>query len=410
MRALLVLVAHDLRQHLRDRSVILFAVVIPLALSAVFSLAFAGVDDPQLDPVTAAVSVPDGDEAATAVPRTLASLSEAGIDVTVLEVPADEVTAAVTSGEAQVGITVPEGYAAALDDGTGASVDVEVGEDAGLAGQVVVGVVSSTVEAMERDATTIAAGAELGLYGQQLETLVAALSGGGTAPAGSATDPEGTTADGAAGGAAWTVRGVAGGQLSLSAGIVAGQAGMFLFFTVGFAVLTMLTEREWGTLARVRSTPIRPWLVPLAKAVVAVLLGTASTTVLLVAGSLFLEGVSFGSWPAVMVVVVAVVTAATSVMALILKLAGTAEQASLMLSVVAISLGVVGGTFFRVPDEGLLGQVLALNPVAALGRGLSVTAGGGGVADLGPVLLTLLGFTVVLLLLARVVPGRKDPL
>lgn len=394
MRALLVLVAHDLRQHLRDRSMILFAVGIPLALSAVFSLAFAGVDDPQLDPVTAAVSVPAGDEAAAAVPQTLAGLSEAGIDVTVLEVPADEVTAAVTSGEAQVGITLPEGYAAALADGTGASVEVEVGEDAGLAGQVVVGVVSSTVEAMGRDATAVAAGAELGLDGQQLESLVSQLSGGG-----SPSD-----------GAAWTVRGVAGGQLSLSAGIVAGQAGMFLFFTVGFAVLTLLTEREWGTLARVRSTPIRPWLVPLAKAVVAVLLGTASTTVLLVAGSLFLENVAFGSWPVVLVLVVAVVAAATSVMALILKLAGTAEQASLMLSVVAISLGVVGGTFFRVPDEGLLGQVLALNPVAAQGRGLSITAGGGGLMDLGPVLLTLVGFIAALLLIARVVPGRKDPL
>jgi ABC-2 type transport system permease protein len=409
VRALLVLVAHDLRQHLRDRSMVLFAVVIPLALSAVFSLAFSGVDDPQLEPVTAAVSVPEGDEAAAAVPQTLAGLAEAGIDVTVLEVPADEVTAAVTSGEAQVGITLPQGYAAALADGTGATVDVEVGEDAGLAGQVVVGVVSSTVEAMGRDATAVAAGAELGLDGQQLEALAAQLSGGGSAPDGAAAGGDGT-ATAPEGGAAWTVRGVAGGQLSLSAGIVAGQAGMFLFFTVGFAVLTMLTEREWGTLARVRSAPIRPWLVPLAKAVVAVLLGTASTTVLLVAGSLFLENVAFGSWPVVLVLVVAVVAAATSVMALILKLAGTAEQASLMLSVVAISLGVVGGTFFRVPDEGLLGQVLALNPVAALGRGLSITAGGGGVADLGPVLLTLVGFIAALLLLARVVPGRKDPL
>ncbi|WP_141337620.1 ABC transporter permease [Ornithinimicrobium kibberense] len=409
MRALLVLVAHDLRQHLRDRSMVLFAIVIPLALSAVFSLAFSGVDDPQLEPVTAAVSVPEGDEAAAAVPQTLAGLAEAGIDVTVLEVPADEVTAAVTSGEAQVGITLPQGYAAALADGTGATVDVEVGEDAGLAGQVVVGVVSSTVEAMGRDATAVAAGAELGLDGQQLEALAAQLSGGGSAPDGAAAGGDGT-ATAPEGGAAWTVRGVAGGQLSLSAGIVAGQAGMFLFFTVGFAVLTMLTEREWGTLARVRSAPIRPWLVPLAKAVVAVLLGTASTTVLLVAGSLFLENVAFGSWPVVLVLVVAVVAAATSVMALILKLAGTAEQASLMLSVVAISLGVVGGTFFRVPDEGLLGQVLALNPVAALGRGLSITAGGGGLADLGPVLLTLVGFTLALLLIARVVPGRKDPL
>lgn len=391
MRALLVLVVHDLRQHLRDRSVILFAVVIPLALSAVFSMAFAGVNDPQLDPVTVAVAVPEGDEAAAAVPQVLAGLSEAGVDVTLLDVGADAVSSTVTSGEAQVGITVPQGYGEALAAGTGPRVQVEVGEDAGLSGEVVVGVVRSTLARADRDAAAVAAGAALGLDEAQLQALVGELS----APTAPAT---------------WSVRGVTGGQLSLSAGIVAGQAGMFLFFTVGFAVLTLLTEREWGTLARVRSTPIAPWLVPLAKGVVAVLLGTASTMVLLVAGSIFLDGVEFGSWPAVMVLVVATVVAATSVMALIIKLAATAEQASLMLSIVAISLGVVGGTFFRVPDEGLVGQVLAVNPVAALGRGLSITAGGGGLPELGSVLATLGGFVVVVLLLARVVPGRKDPL
>ncbi|MFK5633396.1 MULTISPECIES: ABC transporter permease [unclassified Ornithinimicrobium] len=391
MRALLVLVLHDLRQHLSDRSVILFAVVIPLALSAVFSMAFAGVNDPQLEPVTVAVAAPEGDEAAAAVPQVLAGLSEAGIDVTVLDVGADAVASTVASGEAQVGVVLPDGYGEALATGSGPEVQVEVGEDAGLGGEVVVGVVRSTLARADRDATAVAAGAELGLDEAQLQALVGELS----AP----TEP-----------ASWSVRGVTGGQLSLSAGIVAGQAGMFLFFTVGFAVLTLLTEREWGTLARVRSTPIQPWLVPLAKGVVAVLLGTASTTVLLVAGSLFLDGVEFGSWPAVLVVVVGTVVAATSVMALIIKLAGTAEQASLMLSIVAISLGVTGGTFFRVPDEGLIGQVLAVNPVAGLGRGLSITAGGGGLMELGSVLAMLGGFGVVMLLLARVVPGRKDPL
>ena len=47
-------------------------------------------------------------------------------------------------------------------------------------------------------------------------------------------------------------------QLSPRATLVAGQAGLFLLFTVGFGVLGLLAEREQGTLARLRSMPMRP--------------------------------------------------------------------------------------------------------------------------------------------------------
>ena len=69
-----------------------------------------------------------------------------------------------------------------------------------------------------------------------------------------------------------------------------------------------------------------------------------------------------------------------------------------------------GGSFFRVDAEGLLGQVLLLNPVSALSRGLGVVSGGGGVVDLAPVLLAMLLFTVVMLALAALTPGRTDVL
>ena len=90
-RALLTLVAHDLRQHLRDRSMLLFALVIPFALAFVFSLAFAGLSDLELDPVTVAVAAPEGDEPAAAVVGTLQALPEQGVPVTVLTAAADEV-------------------------------------------------------------------------------------------------------------------------------------------------------------------------------------------------------------------------------------------------------------------------------------------------------------------------------
>jgi ABC-2 type transport system permease protein len=393
-RTLLTLVAHDLRQHLRDRSMLLFALVIPFSLAFVFSLAFAGLEDFELDPVTVAVAAPDGDESAAVVVGTLEALPEQGLPVTVLPVSAGEVAGLVDSGEVGVGAVLPEGFGEAMagGDAPGADVVVRVGSDAGLSGDVTADIIRSTVQRMDADAAAAAIAADGdALSEQELGALAQELG---------QAEPE----------VAWTSSQVNGASLSLTSGIVAGQAGMFLFFTVGFAVLTLLTEREWGTLDRLRSMPMPRWLVLVAKAVVGVLLGVASTSMILLAGTVLLDGVHFGSWWAVLTLVVAVVAAATSVMFIILKVVRTSEQASLAIAVVAISLGVAGGTFFPLPVEGWLGQVVQVNPVAALGRGLGITAGGGDVVDLAPVLLTLLAFTAVVLLIARILPGRKDAL
>lgn len=392
MRAFLTLVLRDLRQHATDKAVVLFAVVIPMALSFVFMMAFSGVGDLELEPETVALSAPEDDQAGQALGEVLEGMAQGGeVPITVRRVEAGEVADLVDAGEVGVGVIVPMGFSDTLAAGEGAQVEVSQGAEAGITGDVVVGIVSSTLERLDADAATIAGGADAGLDDQQLGALVERVR---------STRPEVPT----------QVSGVSGEQLSLGAGIVAGQAGMFLFFTVGFAVLTLLTEREWGTLPRLRTMPLPRWMVPLAKGVVGIVLGVISTTVLLVSGQLLFEGVDFGNWAVVMVLVVATVTAATSVMALILRVARTSEQASLAMSVIAISLGVGGGTFFRVPTEGWVGQLLSVNPVAALGRGLGITSGGGGLVDLAPVLLILAGFTVVVLLVARILPGRKDAL
>jgi ABC-2 type transport system permease protein len=69
-----------------------------------------------------------------------------------------------------------------------------------------------------------------------------------------------------------------------------------------------------------------------------------------------------------------------------------------------------GGAFFPVTNSGWVGQLLSVNPVKAFTNGLGVTAGGGGVGDLGPTALTMAVFTVVCLALAWVLPQRKDVL
>ncbi|WP_131103195.1 ABC transporter permease [Ornithinimicrobium sufpigmenti] len=393
-RALLILVVHDLRQRLRDRSVLIFGLLVPFSLAFVFSLAFAGLEDVELEPVTVAVAAPDGDEYAAALVGTLQALPAQDLPVTVRRAAADEVPGLVDTGEAGVGAVLPEGFGSALSGGPAPDSDVviRVGPDAGLSGDVVADIVRSVVAQMNADAAALtAAGDQAGLSEQELGALAQELG---------QVSPE----------VAWTGSQVEGEDLSFTSGIVSGQAGMFLFFTVGFAVLTLLTEREWGILARLRSLPVPRWLVPLSKAVVAVLLGVASTSTLLLAGGAFLDGVHFGSWWVVLPLVVAVVVAATSVMFIIVKVARTSEQAGMAMSVIAISLGVAGGSFFRLPADGWVAQVVQINPVAALTRGLGISAGGGGLADLTPVLLSLLAFTAVVLLLARVLPNRKDAL
>jgi ABC-2 type transport system permease protein len=134
-------------------------------------------------------------------------------------------------------------------------------------------------------------------------------------------------------------------------------------------------------------------------------LGVVATTVLLTVGGWFFD-VGFGSPGAVAVLIVCVVLASTSIMFIIARIAQTAEQAGVAQSIVAIVLGIAGGAFFPIAATGTVGSLLDLNPVAAFTRGLGISAGGGGIGDLGAPVALLLGFAVVVLLISRVVPDR----
>ena len=103
-------------------------------------------------------------------------------------------------------------------------------------------------------------------------------------------------------------------------------------------------------------------------------LGVVATAVLLTVGG-FLFDADFGSLPAVAALVLCACTAGTSVMFLIVRLVRTAEQAGVATSIVALVLGIAGGAFFPISSAGSLTWLLDLNPVAAMLRGLGITAG-----------------------------------
>ena len=387
MGRLWVMTLSDLRQRIRDRSVLIFALVVPLALMFVFNLTFGGADDLDLEPVTVAVSAPADDPLAQPVVAALTGVE--GLDVTVREVTAEEAKAQARSGDAALGIVVPQGFGRTVTQGQGAVVDVTEGDGAGIEGDILLSIVQGVLDRLHAGAVAAAAGVEAGVAGDRLSAL-----------ARQAVDlaPDVALAEGEPSNE----------QLSTTGALVAGQAGLFLLFTVGFGVLGLVAERQQGTLARLRSMPMKSGLIVAAKGMVSFVLGVVATSILLTAGSLFF-GVSFGSPLAVAAIVVCAVVAATSLMFIIARVARTAEQANIAQSILALLLGIAGGAFFPITASGLAGRLLDLNPIAAFTRGLGITSGGGGLADIGGPVAVMLGFAVLTLLVSRVVPDRgKD--
>ncbi|WP_029662887.1 ABC transporter permease [Cellulomonas sp. KRMCY2] len=384
MRPLWIMTASDLRQHVRDRSVVIFALIVPLALMLVFNVTFVGSQDVELDEITVAWSAPADDELAAHVLD--AALGLDAIFVRSMPMVAGEVRAAVESGEAALGVVVPEGFTAAVTSGEAVVVEVVQGEDGGIETAVVISVMQSVLDQLAAGTVAATAGAQLGLPAEQLAAIAQTAATAG---------PAITLTEGRASAE----------QLSGSASLVAGQAALFLLFTAGFGVLGLVAEREQGTLARLRSMPMRRGLVVAAKGLGSYILGVVATTVLLVVGSRLFD-VSFGSPAAVAVLVLCVVASAVSLMFVIARVARTAEQASIVQSILALVLGMAGGSFFPITGSGLAGLLLDLNPIAAFLRGLGITYGGGGLGAIGTPVLIMLGFAVVCGAASRLVPDR----
>lgn len=387
MRQLLVLTASDLLQRVRDKSVIIFALVVPLALMSVFNLVFDSSDTLELEPVTVAISAPANDELAQVVTDVVRDLDGADeLDVTVA--PVDEAAGRqqVEDGDAAIALLVPEGFGEAARAGQPVTVEAVRGDEAGIEADIVLSVVDGLLGQFASGAVTARAALAEGVSHTDLGTIIEQATTGG--PAYELTQGEASDE-----------------QLDAGAALVAGQAGLFLLFTVSFGVTGLLLDRETGTLARLRSMPIRGGLIVASKALVSFILGVVATGVLLTVGSL-LFGADFGSVPAVAALVLCVSAAGTSLMFLVVRVARTSEQASIMTSIFALVLGIGGGAFFPVSAAGPFAGLLDLNPVAALLRGLGTTSGGGGLADIGVPLGIMLGFAAVMLVASRLVPDR----
>jgi ABC-2 type transport system permease protein len=376
LSAALTILGKDLRLRLRDRSVLLFAVVVPLGLTALFSAIFPETDDLSL---TAAVVDLDGsDIAAGLAQQALPELAEAGM-LDLVEVDGREAAVAgLEAGDLDAAWVLPEGFGEAVAGGEAATVEVLVNPDRALRGEVARSVAEGYADRLDAVtlavATTAVAGGGLG----EAELAEAAQLAAETPPP--VVLEELTTDDR---------------QLDGVSYLSAGMAAFFVFFTVTFGVTGLLEERQLQTLPRLLAAPVSATALQLGKALGALILGLVSMTVLAIASRVLL-GAYWGAPLGIAVLIVAIVLAALGLMALVGSFARTAEQAGNLQAIVAIVLGMLGGVFFPLPlDEGLLRLLGLVSPHGWFLRGLGDLVGTGQVRSVLPAAGALLVFGAV---------------
>jgi len=161
MRQLLTMVGSDLRQRVRDKSVLIFGILVPISLMFVMNLVFGGMEEPELGSATVAASVAEDDELGRAVVDVLTQIGV--VDVTVDRVAADEVRPRAEAGEAQLGIIVPPDVGEDVTAGQGATIEMVEGDGAGLETDILISVIRGVTEQITAGTVAAGAGAELGL-------------------------------------------------------------------------------------------------------------------------------------------------------------------------------------------------------------------------------------------------------
>ncbi|MFW2340390.1 MAG: ABC transporter permease [Acidimicrobiia bacterium] len=393
MHAALIIAAKDLRQRLRDRSAIVMAVVAPFLLAAIFAMLLPS--DQGFHTEYAVVDLDGGPVSAAFVEEVLPGVAEAGFADLRQSADRQEAAELVEDGEIGAAFLIPEGFSAAIMGGADASITVIGNVDAALSTQIAEAIANSYAE--EVNAVSLSVAAALGGFTSVQPGVLADLSARAAGFEPSITVEE-RTAD---------LK-----QMSSKTFYSASMAIMFLFFTAQFGVLSLLSERRQGTLPRLVAAPVGPWSIVVGKALTGFAIGAIAMFVLIVSSTLLL-GADWGNPVGVGLLVFGGVTSATGVSAMAATMARTEEQASGWNAILAMSLAILGGTFFslaRAPE--FVANLSLITPHAWFLRGLDELASPtGAVSDVFLATAVMVGIGVVtggigLMRARRLVVGR----
>ncbi|MDJ0665012.1 MAG: ABC transporter permease [Acidimicrobiia bacterium] len=379
MRASFIIAAKDLSQRIRDKSAILLGFVAPLGLALIFAAIIPDTSSFSFQAQVAVIDNDGGEISATFIDEVLPAVQAEGL----LEVEeyssAAEATAAVEEGTLTAVYIFPQGFSDSLQSGGAATVEIVGNVDESISTQIAKAVLDSYLA--EVDAVGVAVGTAMLSGGADVATITER-----TLESGAAVVLEDTAAENL--------------ELDATTFFSGGMAVFFLFFTVQFGVASLLEERHYGTLPRLLGAPINRWSVIGGKAVTSFVLGITSMVVLAIATT-FLIGAEWGNPLGVFILMVSGVMAALGIMAMVAVVAKTPEQAANYQAIVAVALGMLGGTFFPLSQgPRILAFFSKLTPHAWFLQGLGDLSGGRGLEAVIAPSLAMLAFFVVTIAIA----------
>ena len=378
MRQLLLIASKDLKLRFRDRSVFIIGLIAPALLALIFTFAFGDALDPDGGGFSTAYGYVDLDkgDAGAVLGDVLAGLDQSE-QFAVIDYPSVEAaSAAIDAGDIASVFVLPAGFSDTVGT-SDVTIDVIGHVDAPTSTAIATAIATAYAVNVERVSLTVAATLAAGANPDDVQAIVDSAIA--QAPLASLGDL--TTA----------VR-----QMDGPTYAMAGMAVFFLFFTVQFGVASLIEERVLGTWDRLLSTGVRRGIVIAAKAFVSFVLGLTSMAVLMIGASVGL-GANWGNVPAVSLLVVFGVLSATAVMSLVAAFSKTVEGAGNIQGIIAVVLGMLGGTFVPiVSDGGLISKLSLLTPHAWFLRGLNDLSGGGSIDLILPSLAAMGGFIVII--------------
>jgi ABC-2 type transport system permease protein len=377
-RAAWLIAEKDLRARIRDRSALIFGILVPLGLAFIFNAIFGGISGNSLAISLGVVAADQGPIGQAFVQQVLEPLQHSGLISLHAEPSTAAARSATANGALKAAIVIPTGFSDAVQAGRPASLTVIESASAPVTAQIVRAIAERYTGDLNRtrlSVATVAAHSPGGLSPARLGQLASRAAAAEVPVA--VSDISASTK-----------------ELDNKSFYAAGMAVFFLFFTVQFGVTGLLEERNNGTLARLVAAPIPRASILAAKLITSFVLGAASMTVLVVATSLLFHA-SWGNPFGVALLIAAATLAAIGIMALIATFAKNAEQASNWQSIVAVILGLLGGTFFPVSlAPGILARLTFIAPQAWFLRGLGDLRAGSLSVILTPI-LALLVFAAV---------------
>jgi ABC-2 type transport system permease protein len=377
VRAARLIAATELRRRIRIRTFVLTALVGPIVLATLISLAFGG------SGFDATIGVVD-DDGSPASEQFVAGVAEADVEGLEFAVrgSAADARAAVDDGDLGAAVVVPAGFADSLTTGSPADLVVLTSSDDAVSAEVARAVAQSFTD--RANAARLAA--------------ATSAAAGGPVPDDDVLAAIDLPVDVAVTGS--------GGDVSPAAYFGPSMGLLFLFLGLSDVARNLLAERRTGLLDRVRAGPVGELALLAGKGAAVVAVGVTSLLVIWLVTSVAL-GADWGDPVGVVLLIVAAGLALGGIAGLIAGLARTEAAADNLATALALVFSLLGGAFIplgNLPET--LERISLLTPTGVALRGFAeLSAGGGDATSVVPFALALVGWALATGLLAvRLLP------